>query len=193
VKENEGSSHIFDPRQWQKLESAERRERMNPAWLVDAMRLGKDEVALDIGCGTGFFAEAAAGRVAKLIGVDRSEDMLNVFRAKDGFSEFGNIDLRIGDAADLPVEDGSCDVVFHVCILHEIKDVARFHAEIMRALKLGGRVYCVDWEARDTEGGPPVDHRVSKETAMQWLIRDGFKDARELDVYRDQYVIEARK
>lgn len=193
TEKKEGGHHVFDPKQWRKLESPERREKMDPERLAAAMELSGSDVVLDIGCGTGFFAEPVAGRCGRLIGLDHSEDMLNVFRGKESFKELSNVELKLGDAMDPPVGDASCDVVFHACLLHEIKDVASFHAGIKRVLKPGGRLYAVDWRAMETGGvGPPVDHRVSAEMAMEWMRRDGFRDVRELEVYDYQYVITGR-
>jgi len=193
TEDKEGGRHVFDPENWQRLESPQRRERMNPVKLAEAMGLAGDEVVLDIGCGTGYFAEPVAERCGRLIGIDHSEDMLNVFRGKESFGKLTNVELKLGDAMAPPVDDGSCDIVFHACLLHEIKDAAAFHRDIKRVLKPGGRLYSVDWHARDTGGmGPPVDHRVSQETAMEWMRRDGFKDVEALEIYDDQYVIVGR-
>lgn len=185
-------AHTFDPAKWKKLESSERRERMNPASLAEAMGLKGTEVVLDIGVGTGFFAEEIAGHCLRLIGLDHSEDMLNVFRSKKSFGKLENVKLEIGEAGDLPFDDDSIDVVMHVNLLHEVGDTGRFHGEIRRVLKPGGRLFCVDWQARETVGGPPLDHRVSKSTAQKLIRADGFSDIREHDIYADQYLIEAK-
>lgn len=190
TERKEGGHHVFDPKKWKKLESPERREKMNPEKLAEAMNLKGDEVVLDIGCGTGFFAEPVAKRCGKLIGLDISEDMLAMFRGRDGFENLGDVELKQGDANDIPLENGSCDVAFHVCFLHEVRDVEKFHAEIRRVLKPGGRYLLADWHAWETGWGPPVDHRVSRESAMEWMKRDGFTDVKELDIYEDQYVLE---
>jgi len=181
---------VFDPKRWRKLESDERRERMNPGKLLDALGLTGSERLLDIGCGTGFFAEALAPACGELVGVDRSEQMLAMFRGKPGFDALTNVTLRHAMADALPVEDGTVDVAFHVCLLHEVPDVPAFHAEIMRALRRGGRLVAIDWHARETEGGPPLDHRIPEEQGREWMIRDGFVDVRSFPLYADQYALE---
>lgn len=186
-----GGEKIFDPNKWKKLESAERRERMDPAKLAEGMNLSSVDVVLDIGCGTGFFGVEAAARCGKLIGVDISEQMLSVFREKLDKNGISNVELKIGKGEDIPVGDGECDVVFHVNLFHEIHDIKKFHAEIKRALKLGGRLFCVDWQKRETQGGPPLDHRIDVETAVESLQRDGFAVLKKHEMYEDQYVIEA--
>lgn len=181
----------FDPAKWRKLESPERRERMAPEKLAAALGLDGGETVLDIGVGTGFFAEVIAPLCAKLVGVDRSQDMMDVFRGKDAFGGLSNVELLQGEADGLPVEDASCDVAIHVNLLHEIDDVNRFHNEIKRVLKPGGRLFCVDWRAKQTDMGPPLSHRVSAEKAAAMIERGGFKITKQHDIYPDHYVIEA--
>ncbi len=184
--------HTFDPANWKKLESAERRAKMNPARLAEAMSLKGSEVVLDIGVGTGFFAEEVAGHCHRLIGLDHSEDMLNVFRGKESFKKLDNVELETSKADNLPFDDDSIDVVMHVNLFHEVGDVEKFHGEIKRVLKPGGRLFCADWQAVKTEGGPPLDHRVSKDKALKLISGDGFVDIREHNIYAEQYVIEAK-
>ncbi len=185
-----GGEHVFDPKKWQKLESPMRRERMNPLLMAKAMNLSGEEIVLDLGCGTGFFAEEIAKKCERLIGVDHSGDMLNIFHNKESFSSLKNVELKIGKADEIPVDDNSCDVVVHICLFHEIKDIEKFHSEIKRVLKPDGKLFCVDWQAWETDSGPPVDHRVSKEKVRRLMERDGFTAIKELFVYEDQYVIE---
>lgn len=191
MKEKKTHERAFDPAKWRKLESPERRERMAPEKLAAALGLAGPETVLDIGVGTGFFAEVIAPMCQRLIGVDRSRDMIDVFRGKDAFGNLSNVELLQGEADDLPVEDASCDVTIHVNLLHEIDDVNRFHDEIKRVLKPGGRMFCADWHAKQTDMGPPLSHRVPAEKAAAMIERDGFKITKQHDIYPDHYVIEA--
>lgn len=191
-EKKQGGQHTFDSQNWQRLESPQRRELMNPILLAEAMELDGSEVLLDLGCGTGFFAEELAKQCGKLIGVDISDAMLAVFRDKESFAKLKNVELKVGSADEIPLPSATCDVVAHICLFHEIKDTAKFHQEIKRVLKPEGRLFCVDWQAKPTQIGPPVSHRVAQEKAIELLMQDGFIDIKTLDVYKDLYVIEAR-
>lgn len=190
MKEKKNHERAFDPAKWRKLESPERRERMAPEKLAAAIRLTGAETVLDIGVGTGFFAEVIAPMCARLIGVDRSPGMMDVFRGKESFKILSNVELRRGEADGLPVEDDACDVALHVNLLHEIDDVNKFHNEIKRVLKPGGRLFCVDWHAKQTGMGPPLSHRVPVDKAIAMIEHDGFKITKQHDIYPDHYVIE---
>ena len=85
----------------------------------------------------------------------------------------------------------SVDVVFHVNLLHEIRDFGLFHAQIIRVLKPRGRLFCVDWRARETGGGPPIDHRVAEDMAIEKIKEAGFADVSVKDIYEDHYLISA--
>lgn len=191
--EGHGGKHTFDPSDWAKLESPERRARMNPALLARAMGLTGGETVVELGVGTGFFAEAVAPLCARFTGVDLSEKMLEVFRSKPAFAALANIELRAGKAEAAPVEDGVADVVYHVNLFHEIKDTGAFHREITRILRPGGRLYLADWRAQETRGGPPVDHRVPEVKAQALMRGAGFTEVQSLDLYHDHYVIEGRR
>ena len=183
--------HAFDPENWERLESAERRTRMDPKKLAAAMRLSRADTVLDIGVGTGFFAVEVAPLCGRLIGVDHSSKMLEIFRAKESFARLSNVELLVGKAEKLPVEEASVDVVFHVNLFHEVADMAAFHREIRRVLKPGGRLFLADWRAEATAGGPPLDHRIPEDKAADILRRDGFADITPLPIYDDHYVFSA--
>jgi ubiquinone/menaquinone biosynthesis C-methylase UbiE len=182
----------FDSAKWKRLESEERLAKMPPSALAEAMALQGSETVVDVGCGTGFFAEPIARRCNHYIGVDHSAEMLDVFRKKSFISVLGNISLERAKADRLPIGTDVCDIAFHVALLHEIPDLVAFHDELKRVLKPQGRLYAVDWKANETEGGPPLDHRVSRERAVELLERDGFEIVDQPDIYADQYVIVAK-
>ena len=93
------------------------------------------ERVLDIGCGTGegtlFLAREFPQ--ARVRGVDISEEMLHLARAKVGLDPEGRIAFKLGDAADLPWPEESFDLV---CQLN----MPVFFDEIARVLRPGGSV-----------------------------------------------------
>src|SRR4051812_41178754 len=90
--------------------------------LLGVAALQPGEHVLDIGCGTGALASAAArevGAAGKIEGLDASEQMIAVARRKAA-----NADLparfTIGTAEALPFADGQFDVVFSTLMLHHL-------------------------------------------------------------------------
>lgn len=111
---------------------------------------------LDVGAGTGALALAAAARwpAARIIGLDASPAMLSVARhrgAADGAAEAGSgaPEWLVGDAAALPLVDGSVDVALSAFVLQLVPDRRAVLAEMHRVLRPGGTLGLATWLADD--------------------------------------------
>src|ERR671910_3700727 len=108
--------------------------------LLSAAPLRSGERVLDVACGTGIIARLAAEKVGpdgSVVGVDVAPDMLEVARSVSLPAGF-EIDWRQGDAASLPVPDGSFDVVLCQMALMLFQDKAAALAEMRRVLTPAG-------------------------------------------------------
>ncbi len=109
--------------------------------------LQADETVLDIGCGAGtdlLLAAMAVGPRGRAIGVDMTAGMRECARRGADALGLRHVDVREGEATDLPVEDASVDVVISNGVLNLVPDKARAIAEIARVLRPGGRVQIAD-------------------------------------------------
>jgi len=93
------------------------------------------ERALDVGAGTGHYAVRLAARGLRVTGVDSSEAMLAVARAKEAAVEW-----RQAEVERLPFPDGSFDLVLAVTVLEFVPDPMRALAEMHRVTTPGGRL-----------------------------------------------------
>lgn len=110
--------------------------------LLRAANLQPGERVLDVACGTGIVARLAAeqvGPTGAVSGVDVASDMIEVARATAAPSE-PVIGWSQGDAAALPLPDGSFDVVLCQMGLMLVADKPAALAEMRRLLVAGGRV-----------------------------------------------------
>ena len=103
---------------------------------------------LDIGTGPGFVAFEMAHLVApggSILGVDLSEPMLQLARARCSAHEHINFDLA--DATKLPVPDATVDAAVSVQVFEYVPNVDAALIELYRALRPGGRAAIVstDW------------------------------------------------
>ncbi|HEX8926627.1 MAG TPA: arsenite methyltransferase [Terriglobales bacterium] len=96
---------------------------------------------LDLGSGAGFDAFLALARVGEtghVIGVDMTDDMLNLARENAAKRGANNVEFRKGMIEDLPVESGTVDYVISNCVINLSPDKPAVFREIARVLKPGG-------------------------------------------------------
>jgi len=93
--------------------------------------------ALEVGCGTGVFLEAAATTGADIVALDLSADLLAQARARVGAA--GKVRLSLGNAEQMPFRESSFDAVYGSSILHHLNIDAAL-AEVRRVLRPGGRI-----------------------------------------------------
>jgi ArsR family transcriptional regulator len=103
----------------------------------------------DLGCGTGAIVAALAPYVARVIGVDVSDGMLQAARTR--VASLDNVELRRGTLESLPLDDASLDAATLVLVLHHLPAPATAVAEAVRALKPGGRLLVIDMAPHERE------------------------------------------
>lgn len=116
----------------------------NPTGLAE-LRTG--ETVLDLGSGGGidvFLAASKVGEKGRVIGVDFSEKMIEVAKRNAKKMNAKNVEFRLGDLENLPVENGSVDVVISNCVINLAPDKEKVFKEAYRALKSDGRMIISD-------------------------------------------------
>ena len=108
------------------------------------LRLMPPMVIADLGAGEGAFALLLAERATKVIAVDSSAKMIEVSREQALRHDVKNVEYRLGDMEELPIEDGAVDLVFFSQSLHHALHPERAIQEAWRILVPGGRIVVLD-------------------------------------------------
>ncbi|MGA3344786.1 MAG: metalloregulator ArsR/SmtB family transcription factor [Terracidiphilus sp.] len=131
--------------------------------LAEALlRLMPPMVIADLGSGEGAFAFLLAERAKKVIAVDTSARMIEVAREQALRHGIENVEYRLGDMEEIPIDDAAVDLVFFSQSLHHALHPERAIQEARRILSPGGRIVILD------------------------LVKHRFEEAREL--YADEWL-----
>jgi ubiquinone/menaquinone biosynthesis C-methylase UbiE len=160
---------------------------------VDLASVSDADRVVDIGCGPGNAARAAARRGARVIGVDPDPVMLRLARAVTRGQP--SVTWSQGGAEALPVSDGWASVAWSLKTVHHWKDVTAGLAELRRVLAPSGRLVVMEravqpgatgfashgWTEQQAESfaaqcgaagfvGPRIDQRPHGRGAV-WVVR----------------------
>lgn len=153
----------------EKLRSEERIALLEVDRVVASCLEGLDvRRLLDVGTGTGLFAEAFAKRGVAVTGIDPNRALLQLAR-----DYAPSAVLRQAAAEHLPFGDRSFDLVFMGHVLHEVDDARGALAEARRVAVM--RVSILEWPYRSEMAGPPLEHRLAPEAIEALAKEAGFR------------------
>lgn len=144
----------------------------------------------DLGAGEGLVSELLARRCKKVIAVDNSEKIVEFAAAKAKKSGLKNLEFRLGDLQDPPVEPGSVDLVILSQALHHAAEPVKAIQAAFRILKPGGQVVILDLlrhkfeKAKELYGDRWLGFPESD--LQRWMENAGFRDVEVSVVAREE-------
>lgn len=136
-------------------------------------------VIADLGAGEGLLSELLARRCKKVIAVDNSERIVDFGAAKAKKNNLKNLEFRLGDLQNPPIEPHSVDVVILSQALHHAEDPGTAVAAAYKLLKPHGQILILDLlkhnfeKAREIYGDRWLGFPESD--LHRWLEEAGFK------------------
>ncbi len=186
-------AHKFDPQHIEKLLNAERVKDINPKELLASTGLKPGQVFADVGCGPGFFTLPGAelvGAGGRVYAIDTQQEMLDALKNRNPPP---CVYIVRSEEETIPLKDAEADFVLLAYVLHEAQDQTAFLKEIMRILKVGGRLLVIDWKKLKEEKGPPVEERLTEEQTEGFLKKAGFVNSLTSSLNQSHYKIVAFK
>jgi SAM-dependent methyltransferase len=99
------------------------------------------DTVVDLGSGAGndcFIARSIVGETGRVIGIDMTVPMIDKAKANATKLGFTNVEFRLGDIENMPVENNAADVVVSNCVMNLVPDKQKAFAETFRITKPGG-------------------------------------------------------
>jgi arsenite methyltransferase len=116
-------------------------------YFLDLAAVSTGARVLDLGSGSGmdsFLAANACGPTGSVIGIDMTVAQLAKATRLAGGAGFGHVEFREGYIEDLPVDDGSVDVVISNGVINLSPDKPAVFRAARAALRSGGRLAIAD-------------------------------------------------
>jgi ubiquinone/menaquinone biosynthesis C-methylase UbiE len=172
-KEGEMHERRFN-REIERLRDPERIARLEVDRVINLVLEDLKEVCsvLDVGCGSGVFAEQFAAQGLQVTGLDANPEMLPAAQQYVPGGIF-----REGIAEKLPFADGAFDLVYMGLVLHETDDILAALQEAKRVVLK--RLAILEWPDEEQSFGPPREHRLAFEKIEALAKQAGFNAVKE--------------
>jgi SAM-dependent methyltransferase len=114
------------------------------ARTLDAAAIEPHMSVLDVACGPGIVACAAARNASHVTGIDLTPAMIDQAQKRQRALGLGNLDWHVGNACALPFNEGAFDIVLTRYSFHHLPDAIVALREMKRVCRAGGRLVVID-------------------------------------------------
>jgi predicted methyltransferase len=158
------------------LEDPHRDAYQMPDRVMKTLNLAPDAIVADVGCGPGYFTRRLARAVPKglVYAVDVEPRQLDRLRQHLHDDHTTNVVPVLASVDDPYLPPGRLDLILVVDTYHHFDHRADYLPKLSRALKPGGRLVVIDYFKRALPIGPPVPHKIDRETVLREVRAAGF-------------------
>lgn len=170
------AGHRFNPNDANKLMSTNRKELIPQNNVIEMLNLNMYDTVADLGAGNGYFTVPIAKGTKKTVyAIDIEPEMLEMLKDNAAKEQINNINYVVSDLEDIQLHEKSVNKAFIAFVIHEVPNIDKALNEIKRILKPGGQLLLLEWEAVETEMGPPLYERIPSDKMGKLLKETGFK------------------
>jgi ubiquinone/menaquinone biosynthesis C-methylase UbiE len=188
------STHDFaDVAYWHKVfDDPQRDEWQKPDALVAALQIASGSTVADLGAGTGYLTarlSKAVGPSGTVLAVETEPTLVAYLRQRAEREHADNV-VPILTSADRPrLPRGSVDLIVLLDTYHHLDRRHAYLPRLAKALKRGGRIAVIDWQAGELAQGPPPEHKLPRQQVVDEMRTAGLALSAEPDVLPYQYLL----
>lgn len=176
-----GSKKYFDDvaSKWDKMQSTLFSNKVREV-AVGTAKVQQGLTAADIGAGTGFITEELLKHNIKVVAIDQSADMIEEMKKR--FCCRNDVDYKVGEAENLPLENEAVEYVFANMYLHHVEKPPEAIKEMVRILKPGGKIVITDADEHSYEFLRTEQHDrwlgFKRDDIKRWYAEAGLKNVK---------------
>lgn len=148
-----------------------------PAEIVAHLDLAPGMTIADLGAGTGYMSRhlaQAVGQKGHVLAVDTERTLVDHLRERARKERTPNVTPILATRSEPHLPRHGVDVVLILDTYHHIDDRVHYAERLAGALRPGGRVAVVDWKYEEAPVGPPLAHRLARETVVAEMAAAGY-------------------
>lgn len=170
------TGHRFNPKKADKLIDPKREKLLNPQKVLDLLDVNQGETVVDLGAGNGFFTLPIAKRTNETVyAIDIEPQMLELLKERSQLSEVKDIKTVVSDIEEIKLENSIADKVIVAFVLHEVPNLEKVLNEIKRISKPNFSLLILEWEAIESEVGPPLHDRIASKELANVVESSGYE------------------
>lgn len=178
-----GHGHRFNPEKAGKLLNPKRKQIVSPENVMELFELKRSDTVADLGAGNGYFTVPFAQNTEQTVyAVDIEPKMLDFLKEHAESKSVNNIKYIESNLENIPIPNSTANKILIAFVIHEVPDRVKVYNELKRIKKDKAKMVIVEWQAAESEMGPPLKERIPSQELKTELENNGFKaDVTELN------------